>query len=379
MDERRLSALLVTGGAGFIGANFTRFWLDRHPDSRIVVLDKLTYAGHRSSLSDLDDHPGFEFVHGDICDRELVQDLLRRRKLDTIVHFAAESHVDRSIAASAAFVETNVVGTHSLLEAARSVWLEQGAAGESHRFHHVSTDEVYGSLGLEDPPFTESSLYRPNSPYAASKAGADHLVRAYHKTHGLRTTVSNCSNNYGPYQYPEKLIPLCILNLLRGRELPIYGDGSNVRDWLHVRDHCAGIERVLERGRDGSTYNLGGNAERTNLELVTEICRRFDLVFAESPELAERFPLAPPALGAAAASKITFVRDRPGHDRRYAIDPRLAVAELGYEPGFDLASGLERTLRWYLENQQWWLGVMGQEYGEWMKRQYSTSPSDSPE
>ena len=379
MDSRGLTGLLVTGGAGFIGANFVRAWLDRHPESRVVVLDALTYAGHRSSLSGLSERPGFEFVHGNICDRELVEGLLRREELDTIVHLAAESHVDRSISASAAFVETNVLGTHSLLEAARRVWLEDGAAKGRHHFHHVSTDEVYGSLGPDDPPFTEVSLFRPNSPYAASKAGADHLVRAYHKTHGLRTTVSNCSNNYGPYQYPEKLIPLCIVNLLLGRELPIYGDGKNVRDWLHVLDHCAGIDLILERGRIGSTYNLGGNSERTNLELVTEICRLFDRLFEQSPKLAERYPLAPPATGEASTSKITFVRDRPGHDHRYAVDPSLAARELGYKPRFDLQDGLDQTLHWYLFDPDWWQGAMGQDYSSWMEQQYSTEGAGSSE
>ena len=369
MADRRPGGLLVTGGAGFIGVNFVRSRLAREPQARVVVLDALTYAGHRPSLDDVATCPGFRFVHGDIRDRELVLDLLRGEALDTIVHFAAESHVDRSISASAAFIETNIVGTHALLEAARIVWLEEGA-GAPHRFHHVSTDEVYGSLGPDDPPFTEDSPYRPNSPYAASKAASDHLVRAYHRTYGLRTTVSNCSNNYGPYQHPEKLIPLCVVNLLRGEELPVYGDGSNVRDWLHVEDHCAGIDRILERGQEGAIYNLGGGCERTNLDLVTEICRLFDAAFEQSPELVERYPLSPPANGERSASKITFVRDRPGHDRRYAIDAGRATGELGHSNRYDLRSGLGQTLRWYLDNPDWCRNVMDPDYRAWIASQY---------
>ena len=373
MNRRRPAGILVTGGAGFIGVNFVRSRFEREPEARVVVLDALTYAGHRPSLDDLSARPGFKFVHGDIRDRELVQSLLRDDALDTIVHFAAESHVDRSIAGAEAFVDTNLVGTYCLLEAARAVWLRDGGAADRHHFHHVSTDEVYGSLDPDDSPFTEASPYLPNSPYAATKAGADHLVRAYSRTYGLRTTTSTCSNNYGPYQHPEKLVPLCIVNLLHGGELPIYGDGRNVRDWLHVLDHCSGIDLILERGRGGAAYNLGGDGERTNLDLVTEICQLLDRLFERSSELAERYPLAPPASGEPCASRITFVRDRPGHDRRYAIDAGRARRELGYRNRFQLRDGLEHTIRWYLENPDWWRDVMGPEYRAWIEGQYTSS------
>ena len=346
--------LLITGGAGFIGANFVQHWLGGHADDQVVVLDALTYAGHRANLSAAEKDRRFRFVEGDIRDTQAVEKLLREEEIDTLVHLAAESHVDRSIEGPDDFIDVNIVGTHSLLTAARAVWLGKGASkSSSWRVHHVSTDEVYGSLEAKDPPFTETSLYRPNSPYSASKAAADHLVRAYHETYGLPVTMSNCSNNYGPYQYPEKLLPLCILNLLEGRTLPIYGDGSNVRDWLHVRDHCAGIERVIERGRDGESYNLGGDAERTNLELTRTLCRLVDRRFAAKAELAQRFPDAPPAHGEGCESRIRFVRDRPGHDRRYAIDASRARAELGWAPEVGFAAGLRETVEWYLANGAW--------------------------
>jgi len=364
-----MTRLLVTGGAGFIGANFVHYWLERHPADRVVVLDALTYAGHRVSLAAVEEHPSFRFVRGDVRDREKVVALLADERLDTIVHFAAESHVDRSIAGPEAFIDVNVVGTHSLLQAAREAWLPGDDAVE-HRFHHVSTDEVFGSLAPDDRPFTESSLYRPNSPYAASKAAADHLVRAYRKTYGLATTMSNCSNNYGPYQYPEKLIPLCIVNLLHGRELPIYGDGGNVRDWLHVRDHCAGIERILERAAPGACYNLGGDAERDNLTLVRALCGALDELFAARPELADEYPQAPPARGERSDTLLRFVTDRPGHDRRYAIDATRARTELGYAATFDLAGGLADTVRWYVDNPGWWRRVMDAGYRDWVRAQY---------
>lgn len=345
-----MAELLITGGAGFIGANFVRYWRAHHPEDGLTVLDALTYAGNRSSLNGIE---GIELIEGDVRDTPLVEKLLRERGVDTIVHFAAETHVDRSISGPDAFIDTNVVGTHSMLKAARRVWLDRGT-GQPHRFHHISTDEVYGSLGPSDPAFSESTPYAPNSPYSASKAGSDHLVRAYHHTYGLQTTTSNCSNNYGPYQFPEKLIPLFLLNALHGRALPIYGDGMNVRDWLHVEDHCRGIEQILATGRPGETYNIGGGAELPNLTVIDEICRAIDAVFALSPNLAQRFPDAPPARGRSSESLKTFVTDRQGHDRRYAIDAAKAQRELGYAPRQDFSQGLGETLRWYLDNEAWW-------------------------
>jgi dTDP-glucose 4,6-dehydratase len=345
-----MANLLVTGGAGFIGANFVHYWRAAHPGDAIVVLDLLTYAGNRASLDGADD---VELVVGDIGDTALVEKLLAERAIDTIVHFAAESHVDRSIAGPDAFISTNVVGTHSLLKAARKQWLDSGS-GRPHRFHHVSTDEVFGSLGADDPAFSETTAYAPNSPYSASKAASDHLVRAYHHTYGLETTTSNCSNNYGPYQFPEKLIPLFLLNCLHGRPLPIYGDGMNVRDWLHVADHCLGIEAVLARGRAGETYNVGGGAELPNMAVIDRVCAIVDRAFAEDPALAARFPDSPAARGEPSASLKTFVTDRAGHDRRYAIDERKARSELGYAPQRTFEEGLEQTLGWYLANESWW-------------------------
>jgi dTDP-glucose 4,6-dehydratase len=345
-----MARLLVTGGAGFIGANFVRHWREEHPQDAVTVLDLLTYAGNPANLAGV---AGVELVVGDIGDTALVENLLSEREIDTLVHFAAESHVDRSITGPDAFLATNVIGTHSLLKAARTVWLDRGS-GRRHRFHHVSTDEVYGSLGPEDAPFTETTAYAPNSPYAASKAASDHLVRAYHRTYGLQTTTSNCSNNYGPRQFPEKLIPLFLLNALHGRALPIYGDGMNVRDWLHVSDHCAGIEAVLARGRAGETYNIGGGAELPNLAVIDRICARVDSAFAADPALSQRFPDAPAARGQPTGSLKSFVPDRAGHDRRYAIDGSKARRELGQEPLRSFDEGLAETLAWYLANENWW-------------------------
>ena len=343
--------LLITGAAGFIGSNFVHYWLRNHPDERLVALDALTYAGDRANLAQAEGHPQFRFVHGDIRNQPLVEQLLVEHALHRIVHFAAESHVDRSISDSDAFLDSNVLGTHSLLKAARAVWLERGLP---HRFHHVSTDEVYGSLAPADPGFHERSRYRPNSPYAASKAASDHLVRAWRQTWGLQTTTSNCCNNYGPRQHPEKLIPLCITNILRGQPLPVYGDGRQVRDWLHVEDHCHGIELVLERGRPGETYHIGADQEWHNIELVQLLCDALDTRLAADPELCRRFPEAPAARGASARELITRVQDRPGHDQRYAIDAGKIQEQLGYRPRHSLASGIEATLDWYLANPQWW-------------------------
>ena len=345
-----MANLLVTGGAGFIGANFVHYWAKHHPGDKVTVLDALTYAGNPANLEGLAD---VDLIVGDICDTPLVESLLADRAIDTLVHFAAESHVDRSITGPDAFVTTNVIGTHSLLKAARKLWLDKGS-GKPHRFHHVSTDEVYGSLGPIDPAFSEVTPYAPNSPYSASKAGSDHLVRAYHHTYGLEVTTSNCSNNYGPFQFPEKLIPLFLLNCLHGRNLPIYGDGMNVRDWLHVEDHCHGIEKVLLQGRPGETYNIGGGQELPNLTVIEEICATVDQAFAQDSSLAGRFPDAPAAKGQPSASLKTFVTDRAGHDRRYAIDETKARTELGYAPRRTFQEGFAQTLAWYLANESWW-------------------------
>ena len=345
-----MAEILITGGAGFIGANFVHYWRRHRPTDQVLVLDVLTYAGNPASIAGLD---GVELIEGDINDQLLVERLLTERGIDTIVHFAAESHVDRSISGPDAFITTNVLGTHSLLKAAKHVWLDQ-RSGRPHRFHHVSTDEVYGSLALDDPAFSETTPYAPNSPYSASKAGSDHLVRAYHYTFGLAVTTTNCSNNYGPYQFPEKLIPLFLLNCLHGRPLPIYGDGMNRRDWLHVEDHCRGIALALERGVPGETYNIGGGQELPNMAVIDAICAQVDAAFAADPALAARFPDAPAARGGASASLKTFVEDRKGHDRRYAIDERKARAELGYAPERTFDQGFAETLAWYHANEAWW-------------------------
>lgn len=362
-------SLLVTGGAGFIGANFVHYWMARYPTQRVTVLDALTYAGNIENLASLRKLPRFDFVHGDIRDFDMLKQILTDAAVDTIVHFAAESHVDRSIHGPDAFIDANVLGTHTLLKAAKAVWLDQGT-GREHRFHHVSTDEVYGTLGPHDPPFEETTPYAPNSPYAASKAASDHLVRAYHHTYGLNTTTSNCSNNYGPYHFPEKLIPLLIVNMLAGKPLPVYGDGLQVRDWLHVEDHCRGIDRVIHKGATGETYNIGGNNERPNMEIVTLLCGFMDGAFQATPDLRERFPQAPPVAGKACAELITHVTDRPGHDRRYAINAAKAMDQLGYRPQIVFEDGLQQTLNWYLENETWWRRVMDGSYREWVARHY---------
>ncbi|MGA2023510.1 MAG: dTDP-glucose 4,6-dehydratase [Steroidobacteraceae bacterium] len=343
-----MAKLLVTGGAGFIGANFVHYWLARHPGDRVVVLDALTYAGNLANLEPARQRPEYRFIEGDIRDTALVEQLLREESLDTIVHFAAESHVDRSIEGPDAFIETNVIGTHSLLKAARRVWLE-GPGVLPHRFHHVSTDEVYGSLGPTDPPFTELTPYAPNSPYSASKAASDHLVRAYHHTYGLKTSISNCSNNYGPHQFPEKLIPLMIAQLLAGKSLPVYGDGRNVRDWLHVEDHCRGIEAVLGQGRAGEVYNIGGGSECENIQLVRMLCSIVDAHLLSTQELCGRFPNSAAAQGEQSERLVRYVKDRPGHDRRYAIDSAKIQRDLGYRPQVALEAGLRSTVAWYLD------------------------------
>jgi dTDP-glucose 4,6-dehydratase len=352
-----MANLLVTGGAGFIGSNFVHYWRARNPNDGLVVLDSLTYAGNRENLTGV---PGVDFVHGDIRDYELVGKLIAEQAIDTIVHFAAESHVDRSIHGPDAFIDTNVNGTHTLLKAAKAAWLDRGT-GRPHRFHHVSTDEVYGSLEPDAPAFSETSPYAPNSPYSASKAASDHLVRAYHHTYGLQTTISNCSNNYGPFQFPEKLIPFFLTNALSGKQMPIYGDGMNVRDWLHVEDHCSGIALVLRHGRAGQTYNIGGGAEMANLHVIEMICSEIDGAFKKDADLAKRFRSAPMAEGRPASSLKVFVKDRLGHDRRYAIDETKIRTELGFAPGRDFMSGLRETLNWYLNNEAWWRPLLARQ------------------
>jgi dTDP-glucose 4,6-dehydratase len=359
----------VTGGAGFIGANFVRHWLERTHEGRVVVLDALTYAGNVENLAGLERDPRYAFVRGDICDEAAVLALLERHQIDTLVHFAAESHVDRSILGPDDFIRTNVVGTHSLLKAAKTFWVDRKSV-PAHRFHHVSTDEVYGSLGPDDAPFHEATPYAPNSPYSASKAGSDHLVRAYHETYGLNTTVSNCSNNYGPYQFPEKLIPLTLINILLGKPLPVYGDGLQIRDWLHVADHCAAIHLALTRGKSGEIYNVGGNSETTNIEIVRTLCALVDQALAERADLRQAFPASPAVSGKKAVGLIAHVRDRLGHDRRYAIDYRKSQRELGYAPTFDLKKGLRETLEWYLANTRWWQALLGRDYAAWVQKNY---------
>jgi dTDP-glucose 4,6-dehydratase len=362
--------LFITGGAGFIGANFVRHWLGRAQEGRVVVFDALTYAGNIDNLAGLDEDPRYVFVKGDICDEAAVRALLERHGIDTVVHFAAESHVDRSILGPDDFIRTNIVGTHVLLKAAKTLWIDRKMVS-AHRFHHVSTDEVYGSLGPTDAPFHEATPYAPNSPYSASKASSDHLVRAYHETYGLDTTVTNCSNNYGPYQFPEKLIPLTIANILLGKPLPVYGDGLQVRDWLHVEDHCAAIGLALTRGRPGEVYNIGGNSETTNIQIVRTLCDLLDGYLSTRSDLREAFPASPAVGGKPSVDLIAHVRDRPGHDRRYAINYGKAQRELGYAPARDLTQGLRATLEWYIANTAWWRALMGRDYAAWMHKNYS--------
>lgn len=356
--------LLITGAAGFIGANFTNYWLNKYPGDAVIGLDALTYAGNVESLDQARTRKNFKFVHGDIRDADLVQNLLRECSIDTLVHFAAESHVDRSIASPDAFIQTNVLGTHVLLEVVRKhspVRNEKTSAGKLH-FHHVSTDEVYGSLGAMDRLFTEMTRYAPNSPYAASKAASDHLVRSYHQTYGIDVTISNCSNNYGPYQFPEKLIPLTLTNILTGKAVPVYGDGLNIRDWLFVEDHCRAIDLIIKKGATGETYNVGGNAETRNIDLVRKICDRVDEVFATDMELKKQFSACPAAKGVSSTSLIKYVLDRPGHDRRYAIDTTKITNHLGYKPTVSFTEGLKNTVQWYLSNVGWWQRIVSGEY-----------------
>ncbi len=354
-----MTNILITGGAGFIGSNFVHHWCRNYPDDKVIVLDALTYAGNKANLASLASNQNFQLVTGDICDRTLVDDLLKTEKIDMIAHFAAESHVDRSILAPGVFIQTNVVGTFTLLEAFRQHW-EQEKQPESYRFLHVSTDEVYGSLAEEEPGFRETTPYAPNSPYSASKAGSDHLVRAYYHTYGMPTIITNCSNNYGPYHFPEKLIPLMCINILLGKPLPVYGDGQNIRDWLYVGDHCQALDVVIKQGKPGETYNIGGNNEVKNIDLVKQLCSLMD-------ELQPDLPVSP------AADLITFVKDRPGHDRRYAIDATKIKQELGWTPKETLESGLRSTVNWYLNNRAWWQPLLSSEYQSYYQKVYQMS------
>ncbi len=349
--------ILVTGGAGFIGANFVMDWIATTGEP-VINLDALTYAGNRESLKSLDGDARHIFVHGDITDRAMLDSLLVKHQPRAVVHFAAESHVDRSIQGPGAFVKTNVEGTFTLLEAVRGYWSAMEASRKSaFRFHHVSTDEVYGSLGPGDPAFTETHPFEPNSPYSASKAGSDHLVRAWHHTYGLPVVTTNCSNNYGPYHFPEKLIPLMIVNALAGKALPVYGDGLQVRDWLYVKDHCSAIREVLARGRLGETYNVGGWNEKPNIEIVKTVCALLD-------------ELRPDAAGSY-SRLITYVKDRPGHDRRYAIDARKLERELGWKPAETFETGIRKTVRWYLDHPDWVANVQSGSYRAWVDTNYA--------
>jgi dTDP-glucose 4,6-dehydratase len=351
--------ILVTGGAGFIGGNFVLNWLSDSATEGIVNLDKLTYAGNLATLDSLKNDARHVFVHGDIGDTELVSALLKQYRPRAIINFAAESHVDRSIHGPADFVQTNVLGTFNLLECAREYWNGlEGSEKEQFRFHHVSTDEVYGTLSLTDPAFTELNSYEPNSPYSASKAASDHLVRAWFHTYGLPVVTTNCSNNYGPYHFPEKLIPLVLLNALNGKPLPIYGDGQQIRDWLYVGDHCSAICEVLAKGRLGETYNIGGWNEKANIDVVKTICQILD-------------GLKPRSDGKSYAEQITFVTDRPGHDRRYAIDASKIERELGWRPAETFDTGIRKTVQWYLDNPVWVEGVLSGSYRDWLQKHYN--------
>jgi dTDP-glucose 4,6-dehydratase len=354
-------AILVTGSAGFIGSNFVLDWFDNSSSlaEEVVSLDLLTYAGNLENLSSLSTNPNHYFFEGNISDRKLILQILKQYKIRAIINFAAESHVDRSISGPKEFIETNIVGTYNLLESALNYWNESDKTlKQSFRFLHVSTDEVYGSLDTISHAFTENNRYEPNSPYSASKAASDHLVRAWYHTYGLPVLTTNCSNNYGPFHFPEKLIPLCILNALNGKPLPIYGDGKQIRDWLYVKDHCSAIRTVLEKGKLGETYNVGGWNEKANIDVVKALCSVLD-------------ELKPKADGAKYSEQITYVKDRPGHDKRYAIDATKLERELGWKPKESFETGIRKTVEWYLTNQKWVENVLNGDYKNWVKRQYS--------
>ncbi len=341
--------ILVTGAAGFIGTNFCYYWVNNHPDDNLIALDKLTYAGKRENIAQLENSKQIQFIQADICNQHLVENLLRDHKIETIVHFAAESHVDRSITGPDAFIESNIIGTHNLLKAAKKVWIDEKQAPNKHHFHHISTDEVYGSLGADDPAFTETTAYAPNSPYSASKAASDHLVRSYHHTFGLNVTTSNCSNNYGPYQDSEKLIPVIIDAVLNAKTIPVYGDGKNIRDWLYVDDHCRAIDLILQKGNIGEVYNVGGENEWCNINIVHAICDLIDQTFKENNNYKTQYPAALYWNGKSSRSLISFVTDRPGHDLRYAVNPSKCNHELGYHPYESFNTGIIKTINWYLK------------------------------
>ena len=352
--------ILVTGGAGFIGSNFVRLLAQMDEDFVVTNLDALTYAGSPENLKDLPESFKHELVAGSICDYDLVEKIIRERKIDTIVHFAAETHVDRSIFGPGLFIETNINGTFNLLEAARKVWLTENAGSvKDFRFHHVSTDEVYGTLSADDPAFSEETPYSPNSPYSASKASSDHLVRAYHETYGLPVTITNCSNNYGPNQFPEKFIPVIILNAINGKPIPVYGDGKQIRDWLYVEDHCEAIYHVIKNATTGQTYNVGGDNQPTNLEIIKQVCKILDEMFPDSENTPHE-------------SLITYVKDRPGHDRRYAMNINKIGRDLGWEPKMNLEKGLRKTVAWYLDNSDWLQNIQkSDELREWENKNYT--------
>ncbi|WP_109513437.1 dTDP-glucose 4,6-dehydratase [Pseudomonas ovata] len=365
--------ILVTGGAGFIGSNFVLQWCARNGEP-VINLDALTYAGNLANLQSLEGNEQHHFVQGNIGDADLLARLFAEHKPRAVVHFAAESHVDRSITGPEAFVETNVMGTFRLLEAARSHWNGlQGEEKAAFRFLHVSTDEVYGTLSATDPAFTETTPYAPNSPYSASKAASDHLVRSYHHTYGMPVLTTNCSNNYGPFHFPEKLIPLMIVNALAGKALPVYGDGQQIRDWLYVEDHCSGIRRVLEAGTLGETYNIGGWNEKANIDIVRTLCALLDEMAPATARKVINQKTGEPVQGY--AELITYVTDRPGHDRRYAIDARKIERELGWKPAETFDTGIRKTVEWYLANQEWVTGVMDGSYRDWVQKQYEVTPA----
>ncbi len=364
-----MQSVLITGGAGFIGQNLVHAWRAARPDDRLVVVDAMTYAANIRSLEPLIEGCSILFVKGDVCDAALMRKLFEEHEFARVLHLAAESHVDRSIVDPEAFLQTNVLGTFTLLKTALDAWRSSELIG-SARFLHVSTDEVYGSLGSTDPAFLESSPYRPNSPYAASKAASDHLVRAFVATYRMPALITNCSNNYGPYQHPEKLIPLMIIHALEGKPLPIYGDGSNIRDWLHVCDHCDALMAVIERGRIGETYNVGGGNEKNNRDVVGLICDIIDRAFATDPTLALRFTSCPAASGRSCRGLINFVTDRPGHDHRYAIDAAKLAGELGQRCSVGFDAGLKRTVHWYLDHENWWRDVTSGAYKDWIDKNY---------
>lgn len=349
-----MTNILITGGAGFIGANYVFYHKEHYPDDLVVVLDKCTYASNVQTLDPFANDPNFVFIKGDILDAPLVEQIISKYNIKTLVHFAAESHVDRSISGPDDFINTNINGTYNLLKVCKKLWIDPFDSCQG-RFHHISTDEVFGTLSLQDEPFNENTPYKPNSPYSASKAASDCLVRSFVHTYGLDATETNCSNNYGPRQFPEKLIPLMIINIINNKPLPIYGDGMQIRDWLHVYDHARAIDLAIKNGKSGQTWNIGGRAERTNLQIVNTICSICDNLFNSTDSYFKKYPKSVYSNGASASDLITHVQDRPGHDRRYAINPNKAQIELGFKPSYSFEQGIEQTVRWYLDNDSWWL------------------------